>query len=117
MQKIVVLVLLALAAISFSADWTTYNSSNSGLVSDMVKAVVIDANGNKWFGTDKGLSAFDGSKWVTYVKDENKQTLADNNINDIAFEEAQGGPELWIATANGASVMGIQSIDAVKVRD
>lgn len=99
----------------YGDDWTTYNTSNSGLVGNLVKAIVIDANGNKWFGTDRGLSAFDGAKWVTYVKDENKQTLADNNINDMAFEVTSYGPEIWIATANGVSVIAVPSIDAVTI--
>ncbi|MBN1465484.1 hypothetical protein JXA02_06970 [candidate division KSB1 bacterium] len=97
----------------YATDWTNFTAENSGLASNMVKVVVVDPSGNKWFGTDKGLSAYDGAKWVTHVKDENKQTLADNDINDIAFEESSYGPELWIATANGASVISIPSIDAV----
>ena len=97
----------------YAADWTTYNTSNSGLAGNTVKVIVIDQSGNKWFGTDKGLSAFDGTNWVTYQKDENKQTLADDNINDMAFEVTSYGPELWIATENGVSVIAIPSIDAV----
>ncbi len=109
----VLVVVLLTVAIVPAAEWTTYTTSNSGLISNSVRAIVIDANGNKWFGTDNGLSAFDGNQWVTYVKDEAQQTLADNMINDLAFEVATTGPELWIATDNGVSVMGIPSIDAV----
>ncbi|MBN1559971.1 hypothetical protein JW998_06955 [candidate division KSB1 bacterium] len=109
----IMLFMTVFSSILTAGDWTSYNTANSGLASDLVKAIVIDGNGNKWFGTDQGLSAFDGAKWVTYVKDDNKQTLADNNINDMVFEVTSYGPEIWIATANGASVIAIPSIDAV----
>jgi len=116
-MKLIITVLSLLCCVIrlIAADWTTYNTSNSGLISNSVKAIVIDANGNKWFGTDQGLSAFDGAKWQTYVKEEVTQTLADNDINDLAFEETSTGPELWIATSNGASVMAIPEIDAVTI--
>ena len=98
-------------ALSFSGQWTTVTRSH-GLASDTVECIVVDPNGDKWFGTANGLSRFDGSKWTTYRNDAGtKQTLADNQIFDMAFENGWG-PELWIATARGVSVMGIQP-DAV----
>ena len=113
-MKLVLFTLIFTAASVLTAgDFTTFNTSNSGLGSNTVQAIVIDPNGVKWFGADNGLYAFDGAAWTTFVKDGNKQTLADNNIHDIAFEQASTGPELWIATENGASVMGIKALDAV----
>jgi len=35
--------------------WTTYTTAD-GLASTHVEAIAIDAQGNKWFGTDKGIS-------------------------------------------------------------
>lgn len=35
--------------------WTTYTTAN-GLVSNNIKAIAIDTEGNKWFGTDSGIS-------------------------------------------------------------
>ncbi len=112
-MKVFIAMILFLSPLLRAGDFTNYNTSNSGLSGNKVKAIVVDAGGNKWFGTDQGLSAFDGVNWVTYIKDDEKQTLADNDINDLAFEFGSFGPELWIATANGASVMGIAAIDAV----
>jgi hypothetical protein len=100
-----------LPALSFSGQWTTFTRAN-GLASDTVSCIVVDPSGGKWFGTADGLSRFDGVNWTTVRKDSSKrQTLADNRIKDMAFENGWG-PELWIATARGVSVMGIQS-DAV----
>ncbi|MEN9610785.1 MAG: hypothetical protein RLZZ628_1599 [Bacteroidota bacterium] len=47
-----------LDATLFSAHWTHYNLSNSGLASNTTTAIAIDAQGNKWVGTANGLSKF-----------------------------------------------------------
>jgi Bacterial Ig-like domain (group 2)/Two component regulator propeller len=46
--------------------WTNYNTSNSGLINDTVYAIAIDAQGNKWIGTEKGLSKFNNIEWTNY---------------------------------------------------
>jgi ligand-binding sensor domain-containing protein len=44
-------------------NWTVYNTSNSGLPDNYVRAIAIDGQGNKWIGTDGGgLAKFDGCK-------------------------------------------------------
>jgi ligand-binding sensor domain-containing protein len=51
----------------------TYTTANSGLSGDDVTAVTVDAQDNKWFGTDgDGLSMLspDG-EWATYYPEEN----------------------------------------------
>lgn len=112
LRRIIIFLLLA-SHILFAKNWTNYTTSNSGLSHNVVRAVAIDAAGNKWFGTEDGLCVFTGKKWITFKKENKTQTLADNFINDIAFEFSEMGPELWIATNNGVSVMGINSLDAV----
>ena len=47
-------------------EWITYSSLNSGLPSNIVRAIAIDGSGNKWIGTDKGLAKFDGTNWTIY---------------------------------------------------
>ncbi|MDZ7370750.1 MAG: T9SS type A sorting domain-containing protein [candidate division KSB1 bacterium] len=109
------LIILILAGILQAGEWTTFTTANSGLAGNEVRCVAIDSKGVKWFGTDKGLSAFDGSRWITIRYEAGaKQTLADNAVNDLAVEQMAGGfDELWIATDNGVSVFGIESLDAV----
>jgi ligand-binding sensor domain-containing protein len=92
----------------FSQSWITYNQSNSGLPSNRIQSIYADGDGNKWFGTDAGLTRFDGSDWTTYQATAEQQTLASNNIRDIDYEVTEYGPELWLATDNGVSVIGIR---------
>ncbi|HKI82425.1 MAG TPA: two-component regulator propeller domain-containing protein, partial [Pseudodesulfovibrio sp.] len=45
--------------------WSNY-TEDDGLAGNIVYAVIRDANGVFWFGTDKGLSRFDGRHWKTF---------------------------------------------------
>jgi len=96
----------------YAQDWHSHTTENSGLVSNTVRTICIDIDGDKWFGTDSGLSRFNGTTWSMIVKDTAKKTLAHNSIRDIALEVTGYGPEIWIATDAGVSVMGIK-VDAV----
>jgi ligand-binding sensor domain-containing protein len=60
-----------------------------------------------WFATDSGITAYDGSAWYTYAESD---CLADNQVNDFIITS---GPELWLATNNGISAMGVPSFDAI----
>lgn len=44
---------------------TTYYVDNSGILSDNVLAVAAGKKELRWFGTDKGISAFKGNTWLT----------------------------------------------------
>lgn len=62
----------------------TYN----GLVNNQVLSVYKDSKGFVWFGTNAGLSRYDGFKFTNYVHDVNDSTsIADNyviNIQELA---------------------------------
>lgn len=108
----VTVLLLAYIIVAGADDWTNYTSENSGLISNDVRAVCVDGNGVKWFGTDIGLARFDGAEWDTFRVDTARQTLAHNSIRDIVFEVTDYGPEIWVATDSGVSVMGV-SLDGI----
>jgi len=84
--------------VSATASWTTYDISNSGLASNEVLAIVIDASGNKWFGTAGGVSKFDGANWITY--NTSNTGLASNRVSSIAID-ASGNK--WFGTSAGVS--------------
>ncbi len=88
------------------SNWTIYNTTNSGLLSNYVEALVIDSSGNVWmgcpppplgvlFGQPGGMNMFDGSTWTSYGK---AQGLAEENVYDIAIDTS--GTK-WIATLFG----------------
>jgi len=88
-------------------DWTSYNTSNSGLHANNVRAITTDGKGGVWFGAlnlvggPQGVSTLHGETWDTYITAD--QGLARNEITDIA-----SGPngQIWFATLrNGISVL------------
>lgn len=72
--------------------------SNLASNPNYVMSLVIDANGNKWFGTwGSGLSRFDGKKWKTYTTQDG---LAGNFVFALKVDN-QG--VLWAGTNGGVS--------------
>jgi ligand-binding sensor domain-containing protein len=87
----------------------SFTPKNSGLVSAKVNKIFIDSFDVKWFGTDKGISRYDGKKW-TLIDTSNH--LRENTVNDILYEKTKYGDEIWVATNGGLSVMSF-NVDGV----
>ncbi len=64
-----------------------------GLVEHRVKDVLVDAAGNKWFGTTQGVQKFDGTTWTTY--DMSNSPLPHNTV--FALAQDSGGA-IWMGT-------------------
>jgi hypothetical protein len=69
--------------------WTTYTAD--GLASNIVQAIAVEGH-NIWFGTNQGVSVFDGTTWTTY---DTFDRLAHNIVYAIAID-AQGNK--WFGT-------------------
>jgi ligand-binding sensor domain-containing protein len=65
-------------------SWRNY-TTNDGLPSPEVYTVIQDSKGYLWFGTDNGVSRFDGYSFQNFGA---KEGLADNVINNIQEDEA-----------------------------
>lgn len=79
--------------------WQTLNTENSGLVSDYVNALAVDAQERLWFGTAHGLSLYNpegNPVWITYTVANTP--LPQNSVNAIAAD-AEG--TLWFGTNGG----------------
>ncbi len=109
MKKIYLIAFVLFLAnhLSYSQHTTkSFNSKNSGLPGNTVKAVYIDANGVKWFGTNAGLSRYDGDSWKTYTTENTNNKMTSNVIVDMAFDNHPTfGDELWLATDKGGTVV------------
>lgn len=78
--------------------FTNYTTSE-GLVNNNVNCLAVDASDVLWFGTQEGISRFDGTTW-THFNAANGTTLADENVLAIAFDN---NGILWIGTDFGVS--------------
>jgi ligand-binding sensor domain-containing protein len=67
-----------------------------------VKAVVVDSNGVKWFGTSRGLYRYDNLTWIYYTDADH---LIGNQVSALTFEATGNGTGLWVATEKGVTVV------------
>jgi ligand-binding sensor domain-containing protein len=77
---------------------TLTNYTEFGLINKTVYALAIDAQGNKWVGTQQGISRFDGKNWTAFTTANSG--LINNWINSIVID-ANGNK--WIGTWTGLS--------------
>ncbi len=78
-------------------EWVMYGTTNNNaLKSDVIKAIVVDSEGNKWIGTESGdgggLYKFDGSMFTLYSTGGFSL-----NVYTIAFDATN----LWVGTYGG----------------
>ncbi|MEI6577040.1 MAG: two-component regulator propeller domain-containing protein [Bacteroidota bacterium] len=81
--------------------WTTYNTSNSPLPSNIIQSICYK-NGLLWVGTPLGLARFDGTSWTIFqiaITPFNSYFIA--NVLDIAVDDTNN---VWICS-RGAGLM------------
>ncbi|MGB0388265.1 MAG: two-component regulator propeller domain-containing protein [Ardenticatenaceae bacterium] len=91
-------------------NWVTYDRQNSGLMSNYVRSLAVDAQGRLWAGTEWGISVFDGTNWQTYQMDS--ADLVDNDIRTLAV--IGGGPALPEASDKKNGALSGQLLDRDK---
>jgi diguanylate cyclase (GGDEF)-like protein len=76
-----------------------------GLAESTAQAMVQDAAGYMWFGTQDGLQRYDGYQFLTFRHDpSNLGSIADNTVNALALSRDGA---LWV----GLSVGGLDRLD------
>ncbi len=93
---------------------TTYYKENSTILSENVVSVVVGKASLRWFGTDKGISAFRESDWLvnSYQRKYPEDLFKDFPITAMAT--SPDGDSLYVAT-NGAGVARVfrNDVDAI----
>lgn len=81
MKKICLLIFIITNAIAYSQDYTyTHYDAKDGLAGSTVYCADQDKDGFIWFGTETGLSRFDGTNFLNFTID---QGLPDNEVIKI----------------------------------
>jgi ligand-binding sensor domain-containing protein len=88
-------------------QWTAFPDSTGrmqpGLLSDTVQAIMVVKNGDRWYGTEHGVSSHTGAflknpySWRSYTTETG---LINNNVQVLA-EDSSGA--IWIGTTGGLS--------------
>lgn len=89
---------IGILAVSCGPDDPEISESIAG---NRVTSVHIDAEGIRWFATENGLSAWDGSVWKNYTSVDG---LPAARIRDMADRINDSGGQLLIGTEQGAGI-------------
>lgn len=74
-------------------------NSSRGSANRNVNAIVQDAEGFIWFGSDEGLTRYDGYNFLVYKHDNNDPySLSDNSVFTLCID---GEGSVWAGTGNG----------------
>jgi len=93
---------------------TTYYIDNSKIISENVLAVAVGGKELRWFGTDKGIYAFKGRKWLTnsYARKYPEGAFQDYPITSMAT--SPDGDSLYVGTLEGGVLRVFRNdVDAV----
>ncbi|MBL0340428.1 MAG: hypothetical protein IPP71_05555 [Bacteroidetes bacterium] len=96
--SILIFILTAIGPVDklYAQQFTIRNYSPSdGLASSNIYCSIQDSKGFMWFGTDAGVSRFDGRRFESFSMDEG---LSDNEVFKI-FEDKQN--RIWFLTLSG----------------
>ncbi|MBT6030318.1 MAG: T9SS type A sorting domain-containing protein [Crocinitomicaceae bacterium] len=93
---------LAMGTMQLSINAQTFTNFTvaDGLLSNNVHCLSIDVSDNIWFGTQNGVSFYDGSTWTSHSQ-ATDSGLVDNNVKAI-YVASNGN--VWIGTDFGISV-------------
>lgn len=74
--------------------WMTL-TTNEGLISNSVKCLDVDNQGNIWIGTENGVSMYDGNSFTNYTTADG---LSNNSILSILVDSQNN---IWFGTMGG----------------
>ncbi|MCR9289415.1 MAG: T9SS type A sorting domain-containing protein [Bacteroidetes bacterium] len=84
---------------SIQAQILTSYTTADGLINNTANCVNVDADDNVWFGTQAGISKFDGTTWTSFDQ-TSYPGLVDNVIKAIFID---ADDVLWVGTDFGIS--------------
>lgn len=86
-----------LQAAPSDGQWYTFSADN-GLAGSVVQSIWQAPSGEIWFGTEQGISRYDGEVWQSYRVNDG---LLNNNVWAISGD----AEAVWCATSSGISVL------------
>jgi hypothetical protein len=100
--------------ISSKSAVSTYSVQNSAIQSNNVVSVTVGKGSIRWFGTDKGISAFHEKKWLSGAYQEKYPEFLFKDYPIKAMATSPDGDSLYVAT-EGAGVTRVfrNDVDAI----
>jgi signal transduction histidine kinase/ligand-binding sensor domain-containing protein/DNA-binding response OmpR family regulator len=109
-----VLLLMTISTNAFNqADQLHFKSIRKGLSNQFVRCILKDSKGFMWFGTQNGLTRYDGVNFVVYENStEDSTSLSYNNITAI-FEDKN--KNLWVSTFLGLNLYNREKDNFIRI--
>ena len=89
---------------------TTYQNTNSSIISNNIFRVAVGKSPLRWFGTDKGVSAFKNNKWLTLDYEEFYPEFVFQEFPILSMATSLNGDTLYAGT-KGAGIARVFSND------
>ena len=102
MNRNILIVLLSCFVFTGCHDQKDEPQVQGSIAGNRITSIYIDEGGIKWFGTENGLSAYDGETFTNYTVADG---LPENQINDIDARGSGTGSQLMVATGRGAGML------------
>lgn len=93
-----------LSPFMIAQDGAPVQTLGEGISAKRFYASAIDEKNTAWFLTDQGIVSYDNTKWTLHNK--NRKVIP-TGLRDLVYDNSSYGPELWIATQQGATVASI----------
>ena len=98
-SKYLLSILFSITVIMGNAQTFTNYTTVDGLVNNTVNCLAIADNNDVWFGTQEGVSKFDGINWTSHTTSTNAG-LVHNTIKAMAIDD---DGNVWVGTDYGVS--------------
>ncbi len=85
----------------YTRDIIYYNSTNSGLPSDICSKITVDGSGNKWIFWDYYVTKFDNNSWQTHSLSTNFPLYFSLPSSSVSLAKCDKNNNIWIASNNG----------------
>ena len=82
--------------VDFPLQFDSYTANTPGIENNHVLSITQDDKGYMWFGTERGLSRFDGSTWKSFLKRDHP-ALPSDEITSLTTSQSK----VWIGTESG----------------
>lgn len=86
----------------YKGEWTSYNTENSQIPSNLIGALSPGINGSIWIGTDNGLSRLDENRWLHF---NTSSGLPGNKVQALFVSTESSREVVWAGTSNGLACL------------
>jgi ligand-binding sensor domain-containing protein len=106
--------LTSLKSLTDNSQAVSFTTDNAILGSNDTRKVAVGSNNVKWVGTDKGVAAYSGGKWLKLEYDDLYPEMLFETYPISAIAPSLGGDTLYVATKGiGVSRVFLNDVDGI----